>query len=303
MKARQWIGVVLANVSLVAGIVWLGVAAIIYDDVKGLLTNAVFPVLMALAAAEIVRSIGTRRYERKVSEIHGLTTSLHGSADARDVRDRETNRMVKSLYKESVCGVHIENCPHERDEYIDMWSDFVDEYRAYNPCYRLERGGPGIREAAIEVFVRRYSDPAFKKAFYLFLTKDDEGRDDLAAFRKLIAEVVNRCPHVEGKVEVRERKDLEAVRDCEIYRGTKQGRKVSIIEPLEPALRTKRGRPSFYIVVSDARINEELAAHFQNQWESADEVRLFAHAQAGNIPAPLTAMPPIAAEIERPPRA
>lgn len=191
---------------------------------------------------------------------------------------KQRRQMVTSLgYLEQASiekRVALYRPPESREDYFRLWGNFTGRYYAYSPAYRVEHQVPR-QEDIIQLYVRRYQDSDFKRADYLFLTGDDEGRKDLARFRTFMAQVAKQVDCKE-KICVREL-DQASEPSAEIYIGTRDGRRSAIIEMRDPALGPKHGTPLFYCVLENAEIIEShLKVFFDREWQRAKDVPLFA---------------------------
>ncbi|MBV8375872.1 MAG: hypothetical protein JO279_02610, partial [Verrucomicrobia bacterium] len=163
----------------------------------GNLLTLVLAFLSALALFEVSRAFDKSEEER----------TLQRTSNA-------LKRIEDALHKK----VDLVKSPSAPTEYIDLWSGFTEKYWVYNPSYRGIEKKPGMDRNKLvnEVFVPRYRDPKFTGAFYLFLTKDHEGQQDLDEFRTLMKEVNKRCPQISKKLEIRELKDEAAAENPEV---------------------------------------------------------------------------------------
>jgi F0F1-type ATP synthase assembly protein I/predicted transcriptional regulator len=203
-------------------------------------------------------------------------------------QSRETVETVRRIEKSLQRKVDVVKSPSTPEEYVGLWSGYTDLYWVYNPCYRVENR-PGIDQAEVikKVFVPRYRDSKFKKAFYLFLTKDDTGKNDLNEFRTFVRETRKLCPEVVTKLEVKELTEKASGEDSEVYRGMKNGILMSVVEPREQALTGGRGTPYYYLMITDHDINERLKDQFERDWSKATKVDIFNDAdQRANKPVP-----------------
>jgi hypothetical protein len=160
------------------------------------------------------------------------------------------------------------NRPSTREEYDYLWGGYTGRYYVYNPSYRVDTN-TGNDEIA-RILVRRYQNPAFEKARYLFLTKDAAGQKDLELFRALMHKVKAQDADVVGKIEVRQQKNRDASSEAEMYLGTRDGRQMGVMELKEQALDPHHGLPHYYLVIHDqVALNRYLRDHFERAWNDA----------------------------------
>jgi len=166
--------------------------------------------------------------------------------------------------------------PSTREEYDYLWGGYTGRYYVYNPSYRVDSNA-GDDEIA-RILVHRYQNPAFEKARYLFLTRDDAGQKDLERFRALMHKVKTQDANVAGKIEIRQLKNRDASSEAEMYLGTRNGRQMGVMELKEPALDPQHGLPHYYLVIHDQVALEHYRSdHFDRAWndETAEEVATF----------------------------
>src|ERR1043165_4187724 len=75
-------------------------------------------------------------------------------------------------YVSDLQGVSLRTRPSTPEEYESLWGGFTGNYYVYNPAYRVDED-TGEQEI-VSILARRYQDPRFRKAQYLFLTKRSE---------------------------------------------------------------------------------------------------------------------------------
>lgn len=221
---------------------------------------------------------------RMLNILLGLSGVLAIAEIARAFERPDEQKLAKKMaedveaIRKALPGAQAEfvSFPKEEREYTALFSGFSGTYLAYNPCYHLEQR-PGLdREALVEnVYMKRYKDPNFKKAHYLFLTGDTEGRKDLENFRELMTETLRLTKEVRAKIEVRQLDRKKACSEAEVYFGTKNGVRTAIVEPVEKVLTGGRGKPHFYLLVTDAKVNDYFERQFQQDWELGIPVDIF----------------------------
>jgi hypothetical protein len=166
-------------------------------------------------------------------------------------------------------GVMLRRRPTTREEYDYLWGGYTGRYHVYNPSYKVDTN-TGEDEIA-KILTRRYQDPQFERARYLFLTKDDAGKADLKTFRHLMGLVKQACPHVVNKIEVKELKHMDASSVPEIYLGTRFGMPICVMELKEPAVRPQHGVPHYYLVMHDPEAIEHYRLnHFESVWNAPE---------------------------------
>lgn len=164
--------------------------------------------------------------------------------------------------------------PRQPDEFDKLWGGFTNSYCAYNPSYRLEELSGD--DYVVSLLAQRYGSPLFGKARYVFLTHDQAGLDDLARFRAVMLRVQAACPNVSNVVQVRTIKERNAAPDAEMYIGTRDGKRVGIVELIDSALGGGHGAPNYYLVTYDSNVIEHyLQKHFDEAWAAGSPFDLF----------------------------
>jgi hypothetical protein len=145
--------------------------------------------------------------------------------------------------------VTLRKCPSKNEEYSYLWGGYTGTYCVYNPSYRLDQELD--RNQTVKIFIKRYQNPDFEKARYLFLTKDAPGKNNLKDFRWLMAQVKQKYPGVVNKIEAKEFKDKNASLAAEMYLGRRYGEPMVVLEMQESALDPQHGMPYYYLVIQD----------------------------------------------------
>jgi len=172
------------------------------------------------------------------------------------------NRIANSLFGK---GVNLRRRPSTQEEYDYLWGGYTGKYYVYNPSYRVDKNTG--EEEIVEIFVHRYQNPRFERARYIFLTKDDPGKADLAIFKRLMASVKQKYPDVTKKVELKELKNREASSEAEIYLGIRDGKRMGVMELKEPSSDPQHGMPHYYLVIHDQEVLEHYTQdHFEAAW-------------------------------------
>jgi len=180
-------------------------------------------------------------------------------------------RIAESVFDKKA---ELRRRPSTPEEYDYLWGGLKGRYYVYNPSYRVDKN---IEDGIIKIFVHRYQSTDFQ-ARYLFLTKDQSGQDDLAAFRRLMAGVKQECPEVVKKIKVKELKTREASSEAELYLGTRDGRQLGVMELKEPSPDPIHGMPDYYLIVHDQEVLRHFHAnHFDKAWDHKDatDVQIF----------------------------
>lgn len=208
---------------------------------------------------------------------------LQGVRFARREAERREISTIRAAVEEVVqalkTGINIIGCPETTNAYVKLWSGYEGVYLAYNPAYRVE-DFPEIRvdrKIIIEkVFAARYKNPNLKEAWYLFLTKREEDRENLQKFIDLMNEVRSHpCREIVGKLKVRELTDMSADQDSEFYLGVKHDLETAVLEPKELALTRGHGEPYSYLIATNREVNQRLRQHFWAMWKLAKPVKVF----------------------------
>ena len=190
-----------------------------------------------------------------------LADRLKVAEQGRENQERLT-RITNLLLDKSAA---LRSRPSAPEEYEYLWGGYTGRYYVFNPSYRVDTN-TGNDEIA-KIFVRRYQNPAFEKARYLFLTKDAAGQKDLEIFRALMHKVKALDAGIVGKIEVRQVKNRDASSEAEMYLGTRDGRQMGVIELKEPALDPQHGLPHYYLVIHDqVALDHYLRDHFERAW-------------------------------------
>jgi hypothetical protein len=178
--------------------------------------------------------------------------------------------------------VALRASPDSPEEYDYLWGGYTGTYRAYNPRYLVDKNldeEKEDREKIVKLFIRRYQNPEFVKAQYLFLTGDDSGKEALEYFRDLMQQVKKQCKDVVGKVQVKEMKEKAASSEAEMYLGRRHHQPMGVVELREPILNPEGGRPHYYLVIYDEEVFEHYRQwHFDQAWDdkkNAQDVQHF----------------------------
>jgi hypothetical protein len=208
-----------------------------------------------------------------------------------DKRDEELAHAVKRIEQGINSRIHLQKRPRpdEVGGYARLWGGFTGHYHAYNPSYRMEGSDGQHHRECIDVFEARYLDPRFERARYLFLTQDEQGKLELEEFKKIMRPVGAKHKSIKNKIEVRQID--QPSNTAEVYFGTRDGVPTAIMDARTVALGDMRGRPIWFLVITDTEVCDRLQSHFDTQWESpgAKKVDVFAPAPA---PAPAALPPP-----------
>jgi len=158
--------------------------------------------------------------------------------------------------------------PLVQEEYDYLWGGYTGNYYVYNPAYKVDENiGEG---RIVDILIRRYQDPLFVKAQYLFLTADVAGQNELKTFRRLMTGVYGKYPEVINKIQVKEMKNKTATSAPEMYLGERRGERVGVLELKGPTLDQQHGTSHYYLLINDEEvIKHYLFDHFQPAWEDA----------------------------------
>ena len=159
------------------------------------------------------------------------------------------------------------------DVYVSLFGGFSGPFQAYNPAYNIEHESLTAMELKLveEVYVPRYKNPVSCSARYLFYTGDQEGRNSLDRFKKLMRKVLERgCEQVISSIHIREVKKKRAEAHEEVYFGTQHGREVVVCELATPM--DSHGKPSFYYVSESTEFFRRCLRHFNSEWQDAEDV-------------------------------
>lgn len=163
--------------------------------------------------------------------------------------------------------------PLAQDEYDYLWGGYTGNYYVYNPAYKVDEN---IGEKRIvDILTRRYQDPLFVQAQYLFLTGDVAGQNELQTFRRLMTGVRGKYPEVINKIQVKQMKSKAATSAPEMYLGERRGDRVGVLELKGPTLDQQHGTSHYYLLINDDEvIKHYLFDHFQQAWEDATCVKV-----------------------------
>jgi len=171
-------------------------------------------------------------------------------------------------YVSDLKGVALRTRPSTPEEYEYLWGGFTGNYYVYNPSYRVDED-TGEKEI-VNILSRRYQDPRFVKAQYLFLTKDIAGQNDLRTFCRLMTGVERHCPDVVNKIQIKQISKKAASSAPEMYLGTRRGERVCVLELKGPTLGKQHGTSHYYLIIHDEKVIEHyLVDHFQPAWDDA----------------------------------
>lgn len=243
-----------------------------------ILLGMLLAMVSALTLYEILRSFEKSEDKAEIDTLKKGNTEILELVRRDHLETLEAlNQLAKSLRR----NIDVSKSPSSLAEYIEIWSGFTENYWAYNPSYyQLEkRPGLDLREIVTQVHVPRFKNAGFKKAFYLFLTADAAGKNDLDEFFKIVHMAEKLYSDVRQKIEVRQRTDKASADDGEVYRGTKNGVVTSVLKPRERAFTGAQGNPLFYLIVTDSDINARLTEQFDGDWSQATEVAVPPQAQ------------------------
>lgn len=216
--------------------------------------DAVAGVLVLMCTYQIVASI------RRAGDDHTIEALQHSMA----------NVISRMNYVSDALRDHgrIVECPeNEPSVYVDLFGGFSGDYYAYNPAYAIE-ANPGLQKKLIdEVYVPRYKGNC--RAYYLFYTADEDGKENLKQFKDLMEKVAEAgCEIALKKVSVKQNEHIPAASHTEIYFGTQHGRKVVVHDLSMPV--DLHGRPSFYCTVESDMFFSRCSSTFNNDWHSKD---------------------------------
>jgi hypothetical protein len=244
------------------------------------LLGLILVLLSGLAIYEVVRTFEKSEEQDQSKKTVETFTQIENSL-------RRVENSLQRIEKPLQQKVNLMKSPSTQEEYGALWFGYTGVYYVYNPCFRVETR-PGMDQAKLikEVFVPRYGDSNLTKAYYLFLTKDDDGKNELNKFRALMRETLKLCPQVVAKLEVKELTDKASGEDSEVYRGTRNDIVTSVVEPKEKVLTGRRGEPRYYLVITDRDINERLKDEFEQDWSKATKVDIFNDADKAAKPVP-----------------
>jgi hypothetical protein len=176
--------------------------------------------------------------------------------------------------------------PRHPEEFDRLWGGFTGDYCAYNPSYRLEELSGD--DYVMSLLLQRFRNPLFTKARYLFLTHDPPGLEGLSRFRAVMLRVQKEWPNASKVLQVRVLEERNAAPDAEMYIGTRDGKRVGIIEMTDSALGGSHGSPNYFLATYDANVIEHyLQKHFDQAWAAASPFDLF---QEETTLPPLTAL-------------
>jgi hypothetical protein len=166
-------------------------------------------------------------------------------------------------------GITLRIRPSRPEEYEYLWGGFTSDYYVYNPSYRVDET-IGDKEI-VETLTRRYQNPEFGRAHYLFLTGDAAGQKDFTTFCRLMAGVWGKYPSALEKIRVKEMSNKAATSAPEMYLGTRRGEKVCVLELKGPTLGQQHGTSHYYLIIRDERVIEHyLVDHFLSAWDDVD---------------------------------
>ncbi len=194
-----------------------------------------------------------------------VTDRLKESEEVKE-NSEKLARIAGSLFGK---GVSLRPRPSTQEEYDYLWGGYTGKYYVYNPSYRVDKD-TGEKEI-VEIFTRRYENPGFERARYIFLTKDDSGKNDLATFRRLMLQVKQKCPSVEKKLELKELKNREASSEAEMYLGFRDNKWMGVLELKEPHSDPHHGMPHYYLVIHEEDVLKHYRQdHFEAAWNDAN---------------------------------
>jgi hypothetical protein len=175
-------------------------------------------------------------------------------------------KIAQSMFDKKVA---LRGRPSSREEYDYLWGGYTGNYFVFNPSYRVDKNIG--KEEIVKLLLHRYQAPHFGKARYLFLTKDEFGKQDLETFRELMVSVKREYPGVVGKIEVRELDNRKASSAAEMYLGERHGEFMCVLELKEPDLDSQHGMPHYYLVIQDRDVFEHYRQdHFEPAWNNTN---------------------------------
>jgi hypothetical protein len=178
--------------------------------------------------------------------------------------------------EDAVLAEHAALCSRPRlpSEFDKLWGGFTGTYCAYNPSYRLEELSGD--DYVISLLLQRFRSPLFHKARYVFLTHDRAGLEDLSRFRAVMLRVQAEWPNASKVLQVRVIPDRDAAPGAEMYIGTRDGKRVGIVEMTDFALGGSHGAPNYYLVTYAPDVIEHyLQKHFDEAWAAGTPFDLF----------------------------
>jgi hypothetical protein len=245
-EPHLWIAVLSAIAFFMMELLHLWDWPVWMDPLRGVV-HIVMVCILAIAADRLKEGEATRHNTERIRRIEDAVLAEHSALCSRPRH------------------------PHEFDE---MWGGFTDIYCAYNPSYRLEELSGD--DYVVSLLVQRFRNPLFRKARYLFLTHDRAGLDGLSRFRAVMLRVQNEWPGASKALQVRVVDERDAAPDAEMYIGTRDGKRVGILEMTDSALGGGHGAPNYYLVTYDPNVIEHyLQKHFDHAWAAGSPFDLF----------------------------
>jgi hypothetical protein len=182
--------------------------------------------------------------------------------------------MVIRRIEDAVLAQHSALCsrPRHPDEFDKLSGGFTGAYCAYNPSYRLEElsGDDYVISLLLQRFGVRCSpgrDTCSSPA-----TRPGSTICSASVVRRVQAE----WPHVSSVLQVKVIKERNAAPGAEMYIGTRDGKRVGIIEMTDFALGGSHGAPNDYLVTHDMNVIEHyLQKHFDDAWAAGVPFDLF----------------------------
>lgn len=228
--------------------------------------------IVMLAADGLKKEERGREDSATLGRIVNTLDGIAADGGKREELERETfeklSRLVVALSDKKVA---LRKRPSKPEEYDCLWGGFTGSYNVYNPSYKVDQY-TGDEDIAT-ILARRYQNPHFDKARYIFLTGDVPGQDALKRFHGLMALVKQKCPGVVKKVEVRELTERKASATSEVYLGMRDGEPTAVVELKESH---QHGMPHYYLIIHDKDVCDHYHQdHFEPSWIKATDVKEF----------------------------
>jgi hypothetical protein len=215
-----------------------------------LIPPTILAILTALATNEIIRA----------RETQNIKTALQKLGVAFD-------SFVKNSTKVSILN------PDSFEDYVRAWGDYSDVMFAFNPTFEETSTIQRQYEQIIdEVYVKRYKDPNFKMAQYLFFMGDEMGRRQFDLFKRHLKQVEARTQKVRKKVTVRQ--SPEPCPACEFYLAKKWEKQHFVLEYRAKPIEEIRGKPFRVFAGWDDEMYLILRREFDIEWEKPENIEI-----------------------------
>lgn len=257
-RKLRYIARIVTMIVLIAGAAVAGLLGLFDLITERLALSIALGLLAALALSDIIQSNDLRAILKQLSSSSRFTEN--------------TSKILRELTKEKM-ELHAELLdPLNFEEYKSAWRGFTGTYFAFNPVYAPEEflDTKGLVD---DVYLPRFSDPEFEKAFYLFYIDQNQGGKNLEIFHSILSRIQKEIGReLDSKIEIRLLR--ESSPSYEYYLGKKGSSDVAVIDFRMPVILKLHGLPDYVFMVYNRNVIEKLRGDFLHRWEKGQIISL-----------------------------